>query len=402
MVYNARIMKSGKKIRTFIRLSTPFIIIILSLILIFPVFAGCGGAASNTFLELLNLVPADLDTGDYPLYVTVADHASFYKDNGITFNDSQELIEIMNTEYFELWNIVYGEYVTGYGRYMDSSTIRKEYVGYDITCIDAEVQFGYPPANGVAAIGSFSPQDTSDALSNQYEWPSWAVDAYTTEDYRGVTIHSWGNGLEAHMTTRLVPPHIDELGRARPLAITDKYLFYSATVETVKALVDASQDQQPSLADLPEYAAIANGLAKFKTYAAMICDGTVANLCLDNLENGDIQLTEAQREMLINNLGAPLKKFLTFGSGVGQDEKGTFTAIVIYHQSSDDALANVSLLKQRIESGKSVFQNIPWSEMITETDIRAEGNVLLAKLYSSAAFWASWIYAGDNLLFHEE
>ena len=401
-VYNACIMESGMKKNHFMYKLSPLIIVILNLVLLLPLSAGCGVTASNTYLELLNLVPADLNTDDSHFLVTLVDHASYYQDNGITFSDSQELIYIMNTENFELWNIVYGGFITGYSIYMDRSTIRKEYLGYDITCIDAEIHFEYPPVNGVAAIGRFDPQATAEALSNQGEWPSWAVNAYTTEDYRGVTIHSWGDGLKIHLETRLLPPHIDELGRARPLAITDNYLFYAASVETAKLVIDASQNQHSSLADLPEYAAIANGLAELKTYAAMISDGKAANLCLDSLENGDTQLTETEREILINSLGIPLKKFLTFGCGVGQDENGVYTVIIIYHQSPDDALANVSLLRQRIESVRSSVINIPWSELITETDIRAEGNVLLAKLYSSAGFWANLIYAGDNLLFHEE
>ena len=104
-----------------------------------------------------------------------------------------------------------------------------------------------------------------------------------------------------------------------------------------------------------------------------------------------------------NNDTVPLlKKFLTFGSGPGKDEKGTYTAIVLYHESAGNALANVSLLKQRIETSSSILYNTPWKEKITGTDIRAEGHMLLAKLYTSRLFWATWIYAQDNLFRHEE
>jgi hypothetical protein len=379
------------------------IVIILSLVLIVPVFSGCSGTAtSNTFIELLNLVPVDAASGDGPIYFTLADHTSFYKDTGITFSTPEELIYIMNTEFSTLWHVVYGEYITGYGSDMDRSTIRKEYVGYDITCIDAEIQFGNPPYNGVAAIGRFNPGATEDALNNRDEWPSWAVTAYTTKDYRGVTIHSWGDGLKTNLQYRLMPPHIDMLGRARPLAITDKYLFYAASVETVKLLVDASENAHSSVADLPEYAAIANGLADLKAYAAMIVhQSALANTPIGPGDAWD-SLTEAQKQALADQYGPRLKKYVTFGSGVGMDEKGTYTAIVIYHENSADALANVSLLKQRIENSSSGSTGRPWSERITDSDIRAEGNVLLAKLYSSAGLWASWVYAQDNLLYHEE
>lgn len=397
-------MRGGMKNNYFTRLLTPFIVIVLSLVLVFPLVAGCGGGGANTFLELMSLVPADFieDDSNNPVFFILIDYASTYRDDGITFSTFDELFSKLDKDKISYYILGWGSYITGYGSHADTSTIRKEYVGYDITCVDAEIQFGQPPANGVAAIGRFDPQATEDAFSQQDMWPSWAVDAYTAEDYHGVTIHSWGNGLEAHLAARFMPPHVDELGRARPLAVTDKHLFYAASVETVKLMIDASQNQYSSLADLPEYAAIANGLAGLNTYTAMVCDATVANRCLDKLENGDTQLSETEREILINSLGTPLKKFLTFGSGFGQDENGNYMTIVIYHQSSDDALANVSLLKQRIESVKSSLADMLWSELVTETDIRTEGNVVLAKLYTSAGFWASWIYAGDNLLFHEE
>jgi uncharacterized protein YciI len=377
------------------------IVIILSLVLIAPVFSGCGGgaAASNTFMELLNLIPADATTGEV-VFFTLVDHASFYKDNSITFTTPEELInEVIGTPSLDY--IMYGELITGYGNYMMQSTIRKEYVGYDVTCVDAEIQFGMPPNNGVAAIGRFSPGDTENAFKNQSEWPSWAKTAYATENYRGVTIHSWGSGLETHMQTTLRVPHIDQLGRARPLAVTDRYLFYAASVEAVKQLIDASQDQRKSLADLPEYAAIADGLADLKAYNAIIGDAKLANGVLSQFEDPDSQVTPEHLEYL-ENRWIKLKNFLTFGSGVGIDEKGTYTAIVIYHENSADATANVALLTQRIENEDSALKLRPWRDMISDYDIRAEGNILVAKLYTSDSFWAQWVYSQDNLLLHED
>ena len=129
----------------------------------------------------------------------------------------------------------------------------------------------------------------------------------------------------------------------------------------------------------------------------------MANLCLSHFDNASNQLTEEQKEMVTSSMGTPMKKFLTFASGVGRDEKGIYTAIVIYHENPGDALENSSLLKQHIENTYSIFHHVLWSEMITDTDIKAEGNVLLARLYcDSSAFWASWVYSMDNLLFHEE
>jgi hypothetical protein len=378
--------------------------IISVLLLILPAAAGCGGGSetetptSNTFLELLTLVPADYTSSQPFNFLRLTDLASYFQDFDITFTNFEELTEKIKANNIHLLFVVASAHITGGGRFAQTSTIQDKYVGYDISNIDAEIVFGDPPFEEVAAIGRFDPQATKNALSNQSDWPDWAKSAYTTEEYHGITIHSWGSGFETHVTTRLLPPHIDELGRAMPLAVTESHLFYAPSVEAVKIMIDASKNTYTSLADLPEYAAIANGLADLKAYTAVAGDASQAN---DPLLQRNTQLTDEEKAQLIKNAGVILKKFLTFGCGLGSDEKGFYTAIVIYHENPDFALQNVSLLKQHIENDSSIFTHENWSKVITEADIWAKGNTLMAKLYSdSPMFWESLAY--DTLLLHEE
>ncbi len=384
------------------RLSS-FILLFSSLMLILPSFAGCAGPSSrNTFTELLTLVPASEASDDSPVYFTLVDFASFYKDNGITFTNFEELTEEIMTKPREiLMNMPGpGSFITGYSSYAQHSTIREKYVGYDIGDVDAEIQFGTSPNEGVAAIGRFDPEATKNALSNQDEWPVEIKDRYQTEEYNNITIHSWGDGFKTNLKARLTPPHVDILGRAKPLAVTGEYLFYHPSLENVKLMIDASRQKGQSLADLPEYSSLVDALAGLKVNSAIIGNGPMANLCVSTIEDDFTRLTEEEKLTL---LGTPLKKFLTFGSALGKDENGFYTAIVIYHANSDIARENVSLLKQRLESSSSLFFDGSWSNLFTETDIKAEGNVLLARLYSeSMSFWQSCIYSPDSLLYHEE
>jgi hypothetical protein len=366
--------------------SGSYLLLLACLIFIIPISAGCSGTAkSNRFIELMNMVPPAAPSASKPAYYTLIDYASQYQDYGLTFTNINELATQIKNNPNARYLLFGDSYITGWGVYAEHSTIQDNYVGYNVSNIDAEIDF-QPPQTGVAAIGRFDPQAVKNALSHRDEWPAWAKDSYTAEVYRGVTIHSWGDGLATHIKDALKPPHIDNLGRAMPLAVTEKYLFYAQSVEKVKLMIDASQNKGKSLADIKEYAAIANGLAELKAYGAMAGDSALANPPSSNSDSGPL-----------------LKKFLTFGSGPGKDENGTYTAIVLYHESAGDALANVSLLKERIEKSRSILYNAPWKENITGTDIRAEGNVLLAKLYSSSRlFWANWVYAQDNLFQHEE
>jgi len=371
-------------------------------------FAGCSGTApSNTFTELLNLVPAEAAESDQPVYFNLIDYASYFKENGVgTFTSIEELLNQLVDKPREILLNLPGtgnSFITGYGRYAQETTITEKYVGYNVGDVDAEIQFGTPPSEGVAAIGRFDPAATKNALSSQDEWPPEIVSLYQTEEYNGVTIHSWGDGFKMNLITRLVPPHLDELGRAMPLAVTDKYLFNHPSLEAVKLMIDASQQKAKSLADLPEYGSIAEHLGGLKIYQAIIADEAVANLCLAPLQDKDNPMTEGEKQRYISGLGTPLKKFLTCGSGRGEDEKGAFTFIVIYHENPSLARENVSRLKQHIENDISVSLGKTWGTFFTETDIRAEGNILLVRLYGeSSMLWQSLIYARDNLLYHEE
>lgn len=379
----------------FFRRLFPYTLVVLALVIVFTLVYGCSGVdESNRFHQLLKLVPSEFKDTLEIVPITLVDLASYYEDYNIPLTDSEgnpitieEYIDYIRENEIRL--VVGGSsFITGWGQHAVEGTIRDKYLGYNFTNLDAEILASIPPNEIVAAIGRYDPQATKDALSHQDEWPSWAVEAYTTEEYRGVTIHSWGEGLQMHMTERLVPPHIDRLGRAMPLAVTDEYLFYAATMESIKLMIDASQGKPESLADLPELASIADGLYELHVYEALIA--------YEFLANGDPEYTETYP-------GPRLKKFIIFGSGIGEDERGIFTALVLYHESQEDAEANVSLLKQRIADTDSIINDTPWNEIITGTDIWVEGKVLMAKIYTdSIALWGMLVYGRDILLLHEQ
>lgn len=351
----------------------PRLLVIITIAVVFAVFGGCSqesedSDATNRFRELLKLVPSSVDLSQAPL--VLADYASCYEDNDISLTGAdgrpltfQEFID------FQIQNEIgyipmHGySFITGYGPHATEGTIKDEYVGYNFTDVDAEILTGAPPLSLTAAIGRFDPQATRDALSRQDEWPSWAVDAYTVEEYNGVTIHSWGDGYQIRPMDRLVPPHIDTLGRARPLAVTEKYLFSVATTEILKSMIDASQGKAESLADLPEFAEVANALSKFDVYGIAI--GTEA--------------TSYSHPLLMEACpGPPLKKYLSYGEGRVMDENGIYSILVLYHESADDAEANMSLLEQRIDSIASQSDYIFGIGWITGTEIVVEGNLLVA------------------------
>jgi hypothetical protein len=355
---------------------------------------GCSGAeSSNRFYELLKLVPAQATDTEY--MINIVDYASYREDNNISLTTPdgkpitlEEYGKIIIGQDREVGGMLGGADITGLGTYAELyADMTKKYLGYDFTNVDAEIEVGRPPATMVAAIGRFDPQATRDALSRQEDWLPWVKEAYTAEEYRGVTVHSWGDGFKIDLTAQLVPPHLDNLGRARPLAVTEKYLFYAPSASVIHSMIDSSQDKAESLADVPEFASMANGLSDLNAYTAIIEDESLAN---------------ADTEYVDYYPGVLLKKFAIFGLGLGRDEKGTYLALVIVHESPDDAEANIPLLEQHIENDNSISSDMPWSDMINDIEINVEGNVLLAKLYTdNTHLWLDVIYSQDTLLIHE-
>jgi len=367
----------------------------------------------NRFMELLSLLPA---TAVEDVFFALVDYDLFRKANSISLYNTDNNI-ISSDEFFDIFEdkiekhslidddiIFLGSYYTGWSEAIFYSTIKKKYLGYDITSVNAEINnvrpsgfLGFEPDNKhnslpplrVAAIGKYDPEKTMTALNNQDEWPSWAVENYNSEIYKDLYIFNWGDGDETHSQDTISPPHLDQLGRARPFSVSDTKLFVSNSVQNVKSIIDSSLGEIPSLADVPEYALLARGLYTLESRkAAILGDEAVAN---GQWWNRDVYLEPR------------LKKFQTFGTGYGQDEKGYYIALVLVHENSDMAEQNAILLEERITTTFSVEYNQPWIYLIYDSEFNTEGRVLLAKLYTyNKKLWLYWFITQSDLLWHEQ
>lgn len=222
------------------------IFLVFLLMLIMPLLVSCSGTAesNNTFIELLKMLPAEAKEGRV---ITIIDYESFRKVNGISFydEDNQRLTNeefrdnIMNLSkagnLFAENILQYGSYWTGLNDDILSSTIQDNNIGYNLTDVNGEInniysvsitslgmgKFDYNSNALVVAIGDFDARYTEHALNNRDEWPLWAIDSFKSEEYEKITIYSWGDFLEIHLVDRRSPPHLDPLGRAVPLAVSD-------------------------------------------------------------------------------------------------------------------------------------------------------------------------------------
>ena len=400
------------------------IVVILCFVSLMPVAGGCSQPEEeNTFLELLSLLPASArhDGG-----IALIDYQRIWQVNGISLYDSDN--QKMSAEDF-LNNlitmhkekplvgtdvVILGSRFTGWDSpYMLVSTIKDEYIGFDYSDVNAEInnigirpipigdppeQFDFEPDLMVAALGNYDSKATEDALNNRVEWPSWAIDNYSTENYRDINVHSWGDGTETHLEGSRSPPHLDLLGRASPLAVFDGHLLVGSSVDDVKSMIDAAEGGSLSLADIPKYAVVAQEMYNLGVFGAIIADEALAN--------GNMQTRDYYN-------GPRLEKFQTFGIGPGKDDKGKYVALVLYHVDPARAEKTVSLLEEQInysttdlildEDSQGYTKNT-WSfnDIFWHTQIYTEGKVLIAKLYTdNEAVWYKLFFYGSQLLIHE-
>jgi len=282
-----------------IRTLLSFTLVLTGLLLLTPIVAGCSEPEEeqNTFIRLLSLLPA---TAKEDRVIVLIDHEKWRQVNGLTvYNEDGKRINC--EEYldniaelakedsifgFDIW--FFGTYWTSGRNKMLDSPIQNTTIGYEYSDINAEINNSYMlsgssgimkpvvesayPEGMITAIGDYNEHATNAALMNRDDWPSRLKEIYTSENYRDITIHSWGDSHEMSLADRLSPPHVDNIGRAYPVAVANGQLFVGTDVNDIKSMIDTMMKKTDSLADLPEYALIVRGMYDLGAIGALIME----------------------------------------------------------------------------------------------------------------------------------
>ena len=100
-----------------------------------------------------------------------------------------------------------------------------------------------------------------------------------------------------------------------------------------------------------------------------------------------------------------MKPYEAFATSIAQDEEGFFMGLVLVHPT-EEAEANVQLLRERLRSCWSLYSRYPWREVfdLDRLAITLEGCVLLARVHfidRTHGAWIRWVLRRDPLLLHE-
>ena len=285
--------------------------------------------------------------------------------------------------------------------------LHRRYFGFDIRNEDQTMVAGVHPRLMEVMYGRFDPQATARTLST---CSGECTPPDAQEEYRGVVFYSWGEDYVVNRRKSFAPPAFDLLGRGGRIAVQDRYVFRTFGTDDMKELIDRSQDRRPSLADVEEYRLLVQGMSELGAYSMSLTDRTrgfqqtLEYFCQGSgltMDNPDCIRVGAAMER-----GPMLRRYQVFATGVGKDDRGAYTALVLVHADNRSARVNVGLLRRRIVQGHSSIASQSWPEVFdTDTmEVVARGRALLAKLRPAEGkppSWQPWERPNDPLLLHE-
>jgi hypothetical protein len=128
-----------------------------------------------------------------------------------------------------------------------------EVVGFEwFAAVNRSLEYGAPPYTGLILNGAFEPEAIGAALSAR---------GFTQTDVNGVPVwHRFEDAQVSFQDVEPADPFGGRLGMAARIAIWPEYLANSRYWEMTEAITAATQGEQPSLADEPNYRALAEAI----------------------------------------------------------------------------------------------------------------------------------------------
>lgn len=246
-------------------------------------------------------------------------------------------------------------------------------VGFEFMDVRSELAFGQPPGDGIVLQGEFDPDRIGAALSAR---------DFTSTDAGPFTLWCRSDGCDKGLEQDLAgrdpaDPFGGDLGRRQPLAVSEDTLLSSAAIDTVDAMIDATLDVGPSLADDGSFVAVAEALAGEGTLLqASLVPGT--ELMFDPIVLFDENATPDVIRERLEELAAdfePIPPASLLGIGDAATDSEQVVTVALAYPTLADAQAAADALPGRLDM-TSVRSRRPWKEDldargVTTIDARA-------------------------------
>ena len=231
--------------------------IILALVLLVagvaPAVAQDGSSQDQPqpLLAMLAMVPDnDLVQGQGWAAVRYADFQALYTSEGIEDMRTPLLMNLVPLPGM-LMRLVAGPNALMY--VFTSIDQMQQVVGFEwIASVNRSLEYGTPPRTALILDGTFDASAISTALSAR---------GFEETDVSGVPVYSrFEDGQVSLQDSEPADPFGGHLGMAARIAVFPGYLANSSYWDTTKGIIAAAQGDQPSLADNPNYHALADAI----------------------------------------------------------------------------------------------------------------------------------------------
>ncbi|MFC1946380.1 hypothetical protein ACFLXY_00515 [Chloroflexota bacterium] len=368
------------------------IVLMLSTALLLSM-VGCNGEPESTgdasrksaWLEFLNVIPERNET--YRGVYIDTTRAVYIQDNGYLH---ERQAEFPNAEPYAVSRLS----VTGssglFSHYFDmtdpEADIEGEYretIGFTFDDVDQMVSSGTQPYIYEAYRGRFDKDEIDAAVKTGTRSEDLEV-----VQYGGMEYYRWGEDNAANLSERT---HVRPLGRGHRLALPGDFAFWTVWDEGIEAMIDCYNETVDSLVDIDEYTFMAEGLSILDAFsAAMTIDTNSYKEAKDYVNREGLPEREGHDERFELYLEevSLLKPYNALATGAGLDSDGYYLAIVLVNPDSSTAEENASLLEERIQNTRDIWQGRLWSEMATGVTVESRDRLTLAKLYGvPSEFW---------------
>ena len=314
---------------------------------------GSGGSdvAARSLLGLLGTVPDTEANRSQPIFYGNLDRVRGGESGGSLEDDVSRLMEGSSNS-------------VSLPRAISSGILEPEFAeftGFDTREIEAFIDFGPQNEQGTVLVGGFDVGDLTSGLR-----ASPGGDGLAEESIDGVTFLALGTEDDVDFGAVSA---IRRLGEALRIAVDGNLLYWSRSRALVGSCVAAESGAAASVADVAAYSAIATVLDGASVAIAIVLPPWSG-------ESWEV-------------------------AGVGETFDGETSTLTIALSFADEAAAAaaVDALRAQIETGEMLSNGTPWADVLTATDIHAEGSLLVATLTSLNPGIATDIYLRqENLL----
>jgi len=323
---------------------------------------ACGGgekAPQSAFYEFLRFVP---DRPSYRAYLTFGDAAAWHASWGVPRIDNLQQIFDLGPGLYAYWISVM-PWQTIPPSYLLQSTASEDqrgFYGFDLFNLDRYLVAGNPPDWITVAGFSFDAEQIAGALTGS----GYQADELAS----GGTLYRIGDDYRYDLNSPTTAGRMGDLNR---IALLDGEMVIAKATELVTASLAAYNNEIPSLADDPEYVALAQALndpalaGTGQLMGAIVMDDLETTLreSIVTLRETNPAMQELQERLAEGNQGPQLPAYSLVAFVTRHTEGATYLILAVVFPKGTDGQAAADLLADRLQNYVSLASKRRLMEM---------------------------------------